>query len=155
MNITDGITVTDSPISMVLNAFCIGYFPYSVYSPILWIDGYTNNLLIIYTIIQIFSISVLTLQHFKGARFMFPQKYQKMVYDQYKCKLDYSLKDTEDNCHLCLNSLDGPELEYFDLDKSYKYIRFEQEEYFKIPCGHQFHPNCLLKKIEEKRVCPI
>mmetsp|Transcript_28517 Transcript_28517/g.25244 ORF Transcript_28517/g.25244 Transcript_28517/m.25244 type:complete len:141 (+) Transcript_28517:228-650(+) len=140
---------------MILNSIYIGYFPYSGYSPKLWIDGYTNNLLLVYVVIQILFISILTFQYFKGSRFMFPQKYRTMVYDQYKCRIKNILKEKEEICNLCLNTLIEPELEYRDIDQNYKYIRFDEGVYYKIPCQHQFHPNCLLKSIKDKLECPI
>jgi len=157
MNTLGGATIIDCPITMIINSFFIGLFPFTNCGPTQWVDGYTKEWLLIFSVAHVIQITVLTLQFFFGARFFLPKWMRTRTYDEYLTYLepiDINRKHPE-SCRLCLNLLSEPELEYSDSDKNYKYQRFDRKYYLKTPCLHKFHPNCLLRQVKIQQECPV
>mmetsp|Transcript_20553 Transcript_20553/g.22911 ORF Transcript_20553/g.22911 Transcript_20553/m.22911 type:complete len:234 (+) Transcript_20553:104-805(+) len=157
VNIIAKSALTQNIPSMILNSIFIGLFPFTKMGTILFAEGFDNNWLIKYAAINAIVIAILFIQDRFGSRFFLPSCLRTRVYNKFLKNLKHNSPEVvhTQQCELCLNDLADPGLEYSDADKSYTYKRFEPSQFMVAPCGHKFHPNCLLKLSQKDGKCLI
>ncbi|CAI2387871.1 unnamed protein product [Moneuplotes crassus] len=108
---------------------------------------------------QLISVVLINLQAKFGSRFMLPNRLRKSYYNTFQHEIHITMReeDMKDACSFCTNLLTEPEVEYQDSKQKLKFIRMKNSKqiYYKLDCGHKFHPYCILSQLKQSRECPI
>ena len=96
------------------------------------------------------------LQSKYGSRFFLPKLLRSKIYDKFKNNVysDFnSLKSLQ--CQKWTNYILEPEFEYSDSDPLFKMQKYPIGTYIQTPWLHSFHPNWILKHIEDNQWWPV
>mmetsp|Transcript_7884 Transcript_7884/g.6973 ORF Transcript_7884/g.6973 Transcript_7884/m.6973 type:complete len:136 (-) Transcript_7884:59-466(-) len=134
MNFCSSKAICENPWVSFFYFIFIAYLPYSHFGPGQWTDAYTSFILFLYLFIAIVLLVILQLQLLIHPRFILYLFTNNYTYDKYLCKIELKNMATEQkqDCNLCLNLLEDPQLEYEDSDPSFKYRKFDKEKYYRL-----------------------
>ena len=149
LNAIGRFALNDYFLGVLSNGIFFGWFPFSIYGPGFWIDGFDLKWFCLFMLSQIFYAVITELQQFKGSRFFCPNKCRRHHYLKFRYNLGTDPLDELAFWNLCLNCIYDVELEYKDANKNYRYIDFGSNCYLKLECGHIFHPNWLIRNVKQ------
>ncbi|CAI2360286.1 unnamed protein product [Moneuplotes crassus] len=150
-------TYYESFFHLIVSSY-IALFPFTPFGPFYYSSD--DELWVMYFFVsQVVCITLINMQAKFGSRFILPSCFRQKYYDTFKREIKITMggEDMKDACNFCTNLLTEPEAEHHDSKQSFKFERMKngKQVYYKLNCGHQFHPNCILVHLQAKSECPV